>query len=142
MNIIEKLAASNNLLVDTCMAGLTVAIGGLVWKPQYMEYHGEHDGLDVYAVVFNRATCPRWYWPKYIYRNRDTITQIVVAEKDFSDYGRYSWWSRCVLRNLDPNRDERFQSKLIGHGDTLEAAISLLNRRRKMFVVRKLTDAA
>lgn len=138
MNIIEKLASSNNLLVDTCMAGLTVAIGGLVWKPQYMEYFGEQNGLDVYEVVLNRATCPRWYWPKYIYRNRDTITQIVVAEKDFSDYGRYSWWSRCLLSN--PN--ERFQSKLIGHGDTLEAAISLLNRRRKMFVIRKLTDAA
>jgi hypothetical protein len=138
MNIIEKLAASNNLLVDTCMAGLTVAIGGLVWKPQYMEYHGEQNGLDVYAVVLNRATCPRWYWPKYIYRNRDTITQIVVAEKDFANYGAYSWWSRCLLRN--PN--ERFQSKLVGHGDTLEAAISLLNRRRKLFVIRKLTDAA
>ena len=138
MNIIEKLEASNNLLVDTCMAGLTVTIDGLVWKPQYMEYHGEHDGLDLYAAVFNRATCPRWYWPKYIYRNRDTITQVVVAEKDFSDYGSYSWWSRCLLRN--PN--ERFQSKLIGHGDTLDDALSLLNRRRKMFVIRKLTDAA
>lgn len=138
MNIIEKLAASNNLLVDTYMAGLTVAIGGLVWKPQYMEYHGEQNGLDVYAVVLNRATCPRWFWFKYIYRNRDTITQIVVAEKDFADYGAYSWWSRCLLDN--PHK--RFQSKLIGHGDTLEAAISLLNRRRKMFVIRKLTDAA
>ena len=142
MNMVEKLAASNKLLVDTCMSGLTVAIDGLVWKPQYMEYNGEHDGLDVYVAVFNRATCPRWFWPKYIHRNRDTITQVVVAEKDFSDYGRYSWWSRCLLRNLDPNRDERFQSKLIGHGDNVDIAISLLNRRRKMFVIRKLTDAA
>ena len=136
MNMVEKLAASNKLLVDTCMAGHTIAIDGLVWKPQYMEYNGEHDGLDVYVAVFNRATCPRWYWPKYIYRNRDTITQVVVAEKNWGDYG--NWWSRCLLRN--PN--ERFQAKLIGHGDTLDDALSLLNRRRKMFVVRKLTDAA
>lgn len=137
MNMVEKLAASNKLLVDTYMAGLTISMGGLIWKPQYMEHIGDHHGLDVYEVVLNRATCPRWYWPKYIYRNRDTITQVVVAEKDFSDY-RYSWWSRCLLRN--PN--ERYQSKLIGHGDTLDDALSLLNRRRKMFVVRKLTDAA
>ena len=140
MNMVEKLASSNNLLVDTCMAGLTISIGGLIWKPQYMEHIGDHHGLDVYEVVLNRATCPRWYWSRYIHRNRDTITQIVVAERNWGDYGR--WWSRCLLRNLNPHRDERFQSKLIGHGDTLDDALSLLNRRRKMFVIRKLTDAA
>jgi hypothetical protein len=140
MNIEEKLAESNELLMDTSLSGLTVAIDGLIWKPQFAEYLCDHHGLDVYKITFNRATCPRWYWWKYWSRNRSTVTKIVVAEKNWADYGHY--WSRCLLRNLYPQRDNSFEAKIVGHGDTLIDALALLNRRRKMFVVRKLTDAA
>jgi len=142
MSIEEKLAASNQLLMDTSLSGLTVAIDGLIWKPQFAEYLCDHHGLDVYKITFNRATCPRWYWWKYWNRNRETVAKIIVTEKNFSDYGRHACWSRCTLRNRDPHRENNYESKLIGHGDTLPDALDLLNRRRKMFVVRKLTDAA
>jgi len=141
MNIEEKLAASNQLLMDTCLSGLAVAIDGLIWKPQYAEYLFDHHSLDVYKIVFNRATCPRWYWWKYWSRNRSTVTKIVVVEKNWADYAGW-YWSRCFLRNLYPQRENNYEAKLIGHGDTLPDALALLNRRRKMFVVRKLTNAA
>ena len=142
MNIQEKLAESNELLMDTSLSGLTVSIDGLIWKPQYAEYLCDHKGLDVYKITFNRATCARWYWWKYWSRNRNTVTKIVVVEKNWADYGHLVWWSRCLLRNLYPQRDTNYEGKVIGHGDTLIDALALLNRRRKMFVVRKLTDAA
>ena len=140
MNIEEKLAESNELLMDTSLSGITVSVDGLIWKPQYAEYLCDHKGLDVYKIIFNRATCPRWYWWKYWERSRNTVTKIVVAEKKWSDYGNY--WSRCLLRSRNPHRELNYESKLIGHGDTLPDALDLLNRRRKMFVIRKLTDVA
>ena len=38
MNIEEKLAESNELLMDTSLSGITVSVDGLIWKPQFAEY--------------------------------------------------------------------------------------------------------
>ena len=81
MNIEEKLAESNELLMDTSLSGLTVAIDGLIWKPQFAEYLCKHHGLDVYKVTFNRATCARWYWWKYWSKNRSTVTRLLWLRK-------------------------------------------------------------
>jgi hypothetical protein len=141
MQMQNQLQAGHDLIRETSMNTARFSVNGKTWQPIYMEPMAvEYRDVVAYKLILSRVNHMFAVRDQLSGMHTENLERYVVMDKEWRslrgygvgfvfDYSRYPGWYHG-------------QKKIFGHGDTLERAHWLHQRRVKWAAVHMLTEAA
>jgi hypothetical protein len=140
MQMQNQLQYGQDLIRETSMNTARFSIHGKTWQPCYMEpLRVEYAEVVAYKLLLSRLNHMFAIRDQISGVNTDMVERYVVMDKEWRSLRGYGC---SFLFNYSDGGWYHGRKKIFGHGDTLERAHWLHQRRVKWATVAQLTDAA
>ena len=135
-DVSNALQRSHDLIRSTGLNQCVFSVYGQTWQLFYAEPLAvEYNDVVAYKVVLSRLNAKFWYRDQIKRINTENIERFVVVDKEWRAMTGYN-------RSLAVKPGDYGLKKIMGHGDTLDGAHWLHQRRTKWATVMQLTAAA
>lgn len=139
MQMQKQLQAGHDLLRETSMNSARFSVNGKTWQPCYMEQLSvQYNDVVAYKLLLTRVNHMFAIRDQLSGNHTENIERYVVVDKNWRNLRGYS---TSFLFDYVKGWYHA-PKKIFGHGDTLDRAHWLHQRRVKWAAVHMLTDAA
>lgn len=140
MQVQKQLQEGQNLIRETSLNTARFTIRGITWQPCYMEpLNIEYAEVAAYKLLLSRLNHMFAVRDQLQGANTDMIERYVVVDKDWRELRGYG---RSYLFEFKQGGWYHARKRIFGHGETLDRAHWLYQRRLKWATVDQLTNAA
>jgi len=139
MQMQKQLQAGHDLVRETSFNTARFSVNGKTWQPCYMEQLSvQYNDVVAYKLILTRVNHMFAIRDQLSGKHTENLERYVVIDKNWRNLRGYG---SCFV--FDHNGGwYHGQKKIFGHGDTLERAHWLHQRRIKWATINLLTDAA
>lgn len=140
MQMQKQLQAGHDLIRETSMNTARFSVNGKTWQPCYMEpLSVEYSDVVAYKLILTRVNHMFALRDQLSGNHTENLERYVVVDKKWRNLRGYG---TSFLFDYKNGGWYHGQKKIFGHGDTLDRAHWLHQRRVKWAAVHMLTNAA